>query len=332
MKRHAATPAFIYDFPVYWTCDVYEDTLGAGCFPHRSASRSRPGNTAYPRSPSPRTNSPRHRARHTMDLPEQPPWAHVAQTYAWVLDQSFAEMARKNEEAVRWIMEQQRRDVLRAVDATREAMAHARNVAAGAQAGLETAAGGYRLEEIWRTPMDAKWRRGAEETVQEELRRLRQARQNTERCRKAYEKRKAEEMEAERRRTEALQRSRERRKQAEGQLFASYESRWASIARSSTLMEKPLTFRSIPWPMFVQPETLEDVTPARIASFILSPAHSEGQSRKDRVKAALRRWHPDRFGRWLKMVGECDQRQVEEGTGIVVRCLNSLLEKSDEIP
>ena len=84
--------------------------------------------------------------------------------------------------------------------------------------------------------------------------------------------------------------------------------------------------------MFVQPETPEDMTPALIASFVLSPAHSEGQSRKDRVKTALRRWHPDRFGRWLKMVEERDQRQVEEGAGIVVRCLNSLLEKSGETP
>ncbi|EPT04448.1 hypothetical protein FOMPIDRAFT_1021746 [Fomitopsis schrenkii] len=275
-----------------------------------------------------------------MDLPEQPPWAHVAQTYAWVLDQSFAEMARKNEETVCWIMEQQRRDVLRAVDATREAMAYARHVAAGAHAQASASAsasargagGGYRLEEIWRTPMDAKWRRDAEETVQEELRRLRQARQNTERCRDAYEKRKTEEMEMERRRTEALQKSRERRKQAEHQLFASYESRWASIASASTPMKKPLTFRSMPWPVFVQPQTLEDITPARVASFVLSPSHSEGQSKKDRVKAALRRWHPDRFGRWLAMVEESDRRSVEEGAGIVVRCLNSLLERADETP
>ena len=105
-------PALIYDFPVYWTCDVYEDTLGAGCFPHRSASHPGRGKASSPRSPRPRPAHPRQRA---MDLPEQPAWAHVAQTYAWVLDQSFAEMARKNEETVCWIMEQQRRDVLRAV-------------------------------------------------------------------------------------------------------------------------------------------------------------------------------------------------------------------------
>ena len=106
MKRHAAMPALIYDFPVYWTCDVYEDTLGAGCFPHRSASHPGRGKASSPRSPRPRPAHPRQRA---MDLPEQPAWAHVAQTYAWVLDQSFAEMARKNEDTVRWIHGQQDR-------------------------------------------------------------------------------------------------------------------------------------------------------------------------------------------------------------------------------
>lgn len=264
--------------------------------------------------------------------PEHPPWAHVAQTYTWVLDQSFAEMARKNEETVRWIMEQQRRDVLGAVEATREAMAFVHSVAAGVQAEADAAAAGYRFEEIWRAPVDARWRREAEDSVQEELRRLQQARQNTERCRKSYERRKAEEADMERRRGEALQRSQEKRKQAEKQLWATYESRWASIAGSSSAKKRtePLTFRSIPWPMFVQPENVEDISPARITLFVLSLSHSEGQSRKERIKAALRRWHPDRFGRWIARVDECDRRKVEEGAGIVVRCLNDLLERDDD--
>ncbi|KAH9915695.1 uncharacterized protein B0H18DRAFT_1040487 [Fomitopsis serialis] len=302
MKRSAAIPDFIYEFPAYWTIPVYEDTLGMGGVfapPHPFL----PLKTTYHSSPGPRSppSRPRPRRSHTMNVPpsthpEHPPWAHVAQTYAWVLDQSFAEMARKNEETVRWIMEQQRRDVLRAVEATREAMAFVHSVAAG---------------EIWTAPVDARWRREAEDSVQEELRRLQQARQNTERCRKSYERRKAEEADMERRRG---------------------ESRWALIAGPSSPKKRtePLTFRSIPWPMFVQPETVEDITPARITLFVLSPSHSEGQSRKERIKAALRRWHPDRFGRWIARVDECDRRKVEEGAGIVVRCLNDLLERDDD--
>ncbi|TFY54091.1 hypothetical protein EVJ58_g9065 [Rhodofomes roseus] len=263
---------------------------------------------------------------------EQPPWTHVAQTYAWVLDQSFAEMARKNDETVRWIMEQQRRDMFHAMDATREAMAFVQSVAAGVQAEMEAATGAYRFEEIWTTPMPARWRQEAEETVQEELRRLQQARQNTERCRKAYERRKTEEEDMERRRSEILQRSKEKRQQTEKQLWEAYESRWAAISGSSSTRKHidQLNFRSIPWPMFGQPDSVEDITPARIALFVLSTSHSEGQSRKERIKAALRRWHPDRFGRWLARVDEHDRRKVEEGAGTVVRCLNDLLQRDND--
>ncbi|KAI0812362.1 hypothetical protein BC629DRAFT_1472366 [Irpex lacteus] len=62
--------------------------------------------------------------------------------------------------------------------------------------------------------------------------------------------------------------------------------------------------------------------------FILSSQHSEGLSMKDRVKSALRRWHPDRFGRILARVSDEDKGKVEEGAGIVARCLSNLLERA----
>ncbi|PCH43520.1 hypothetical protein WOLCODRAFT_33841, partial [Wolfiporia cocos MD-104 SS10] len=86
-----------------------------------------------------------------------------------------------------------------------------------------------------------------------------------------------------------------------------------------------LTFGAIPWPMFSTPLMVEDITPARVAMFILSPMHSEAQSRKDKIRAALKRWHPDRFGRLLVRVEEHDRESVTEGVGVVVRCLNNLL-------
>lgn len=50
---------------------------------------------------------------------------------------------------------------------------------------------------------------------------------------------------------------------------------------------------------------------------------------KDRVRSALRRWHPDRFGRILAKVRDEDKARVEEGVGLVVRCLNDLLERAE---
>ncbi len=113
----------------------------------------------------------------------------------------------------------------------------------------------------------------------------------------------------------------ERRGQEEA--WKAYERRWTTIAGDPS--GSPLRFKSIPWPTTVPPKNVADITPVAITKFILSPAHSEGMARKERIKSALRRWHPDRFGRVLGRVDEKDKEAVERGVGIVARCLNDLL-------
>ncbi|KAI0305577.1 hypothetical protein B0F90DRAFT_1624502 [Multifurca ochricompacta] len=105
--------------------------------------------------------------------------------------------------------------------------------------------------------------------------------------------------------------------------WKTYESRWAALGRDAS----PLRFESIPWPTTVPPRKVEEITSEAITKFILSPAHSEGISQKERIKHGLRRWHPDRFGRMLNRVEKEDRGGVERGVGIVVRCLNDLLAK-----
>jgi len=102
-----------------------------------------------------------------------------------------------------------------------------------------------------------------------------------------------------------------------------YESRWAAISASS----EPLGFCDIPWPVVVAPARVTDLRPENVANFLLHPVHSFNHSRRERIRAALLRWHPDRFRRILVRVCASETRQVEEGVGIVVRCLNELLAK-----
>ena len=120
---------------------------------------------------------------------------------------------------------------------------------------------------------------------------------------------------------------RARREEEERAAWDRYESRWNELL-SSEASSEPLTFESIPWPLTSPPRNVEELRPARITVFILSSQHSRGQSMKDRVRHALRRWHPDRFGRILARVREEDRAMVEEGVGIVARCLNGLLERT----
>ena len=93
-----------------------------------------------------------------------------------------------------------------------------------------------------------------------------------------------------------------------------------------------LTFERIPWPVVDAPLdwTLDELLrPEAIREFLLSPAHSPAASPKDRIRAALRRWHPDKFSRVLGQVMESDREVVADGMGIVVRCLNEMLEREN---
>ncbi|KAG1881474.1 hypothetical protein C8R48DRAFT_681080 [Suillus tomentosus] len=107
-----------------------------------------------------------------------------------------------------------------------------------------------------------------------------------------------------------------------------YELRW--VALSAAYDGIVLKFRDIPWPLLIPPLTPSEITAEGIAAFILSTAHSPEQSPKERIRAALLRWHPDRFCRVLGRVRESERNAVEEGVGLVVRCLNDLLTKDNK--
>ena len=102
-----------------------------------------------------------------------------------------------------------------------------------------------------------------------------------------------------------------------------YEHRWAALQSSR---EERLTFRTVPWPLIRTPSSPSSLSNANIASFLLSPLHSGGKSRKDRIREAMQRWHNDKFEpRILPRVIESDRGAVKEGVDAVVRCLNDLL-------
>jgi len=101
-----------------------------------------------------------------------------------------------------------------------------------------------------------------------------------------------------------------------------YEARWATFM---TLKNEPVSFSTIPWPLLIPPTCTDDISPDDIDAFVLSASHSQEQTRKDRLRSALLRWHPDRFRRILSRVPVHERDDVMEGVGIVVRCLNALM-------
>lgn len=270
---------------------------------------------------SPRRMRPSNSQDYTRGRRESEPWRQAAKTYAWVLEQEIAEMTRKNEETVRWIHMQQEK----------ERRERTRLGVFGLKRGFYSETVDVVDEDFAFADRRRKSDRPyhpweMDRQVQEEVQRLQAQRLETERCRAAYEKRKAAEQERERQRQRKRELYKLRKDAAEKAAWESYETEWNRLLSGES--SGPLTFASIPWPLMIPPQSTDDIRPARVTIFILSQSHSQGQTMKDRVRSALRRWHPDRFGRILARVQDEDKAKVEEGVGIVVRCLNELLERA----
>ncbi|KAI0256120.1 hypothetical protein BJV78DRAFT_440410 [Lactifluus subvellereus] len=237
---------------------------------------------------------------------------HAASTHTWMVEQELAALSKETSETRQWVFEQQVHFGLLPKEGTRRtAKKRPRNVEpVGQEPDEETAWLKERLRTAQRNAeriqlqeefdrMEARWR----ERINREERRRRQEHLWTEEQRAREEKEK----------------QLERRRQEEA--WKGYERGWTAIQSNGS----PLKFKSIPWPTTLPPRDIREITPAVITKFILSPAHSKGIPRKERIKSALRRWHPDRFGRILNRVDERDKGAVERGAGIVARCLNDLL-------
>ncbi|PVG01944.1 hypothetical protein CPB86DRAFT_698467 [Serendipita vermifera] len=90
-----------------------------------------------------------------------------------------------------------------------------------------------------------------------------------------------------------------------------------------------LSFFDIPWPLLHPPRNAESITTQSIRMFLASEHQNTDKTHRERIKEALLRWHPDRFGvRILEHVRPDHRSEVEKGVAVVVRCLNELLSKT----
>ncbi len=102
-----------------------------------------------------------------------------------------------------------------------------------------------------------------------------------------------------------------------------YQLSWTTtMAGESTY----LTSSSIPWPVVSEPFAPSSLTPARISEFLLSTAHSTLKSPMDRLRDAMKLWHPDKWeGKYMGRVIDSDKEMVREGLGMVARGLIELM-------
>ncbi|THH18775.1 hypothetical protein EW146_g2266 [Bondarzewia mesenterica] len=252
------------------------------------------------------------------------PWAHMATTYTWVVEQELAAIAEKTEETRRWAFEQRIHFGLGRLqpdplsrqrhDSRRKG---GENILWGSDLEAEMAKMAARSEEARRLAEEQEERNRA---LQEEFERMEERWIDRKKRMRQWMMGERKKVEDHRQR---IERAEEDARQRMQMAWGAYEKRWTAIVSS----KERLTFDTIPWPMVEMPRRMEDISAESVEKFVLSSAHSEGISQKDRIRNALRRWHPDRFGRLMSRVEERDRKIVEQGVGAVVRCLNELLGK-----
>jgi hypothetical protein len=249
----------------------------------------------------------------------------MAQTYAWVAEQECVRQEKERRRVDRWVFEE---PFLMTGEFVPKRV---RKMSGPEFYGLEQTV----VEEIVYCYEEeaVRWMKHEEEVRQLAIRREKEKeraiQEQVKRIEARVRQRKTEERQKlaeERSRAYAELREREKREQAKADetiagAWRAYEARWAALGTSSDV----LSFRTIPWPVVSPPCSLANLRPADIVMFLFSPVHSTRQTRKDRVRSALLRWHPDRFRRLLGRVVEEERLAVEEGVGIVARCLNDLM-------
>ena len=270
-----------------------------------------------PRSRHPRP--PHHSHSHSVGDADVS-WRHVVQTYTWVADEELIKGRKRVQKTENWVKEQQQYFNSKAGPSSDQPPRPAKirredweelNLVYGVEAEQW-----IRQEE--RARRVTQEREKARIRIQNELRRI-EAR--------FQQKREADKKEREEARRKAADEVREKEARDRAKLeklilkaWENYESRWSSLASS----KEELDFKKIPWPVIVPPRNTADITRDAIVALLFSNLHSQAQTRKERIRTAQLRWHPDRFRRFLGRVPENDKAAVEEGVGIIARCLNGL--------
>lgn len=108
--------------------------------------------------------------------------------------------------------------------------------------------------------------------------------------------------------------------------FEEYEAKWTELKDGRPL--PPLTFGILPWPVVGPPiSDPSELTLQRIQEFIFHPLRNgnDSKSRRDRVRAEILRWHPDKFN--SKVLGKViHPDEVSQAAGYVARFLTQIME------
>lgn len=96
------------------------------------------------------------------------------------------------------------------------------------------------------------------------------------------------------------------------------------ISRGTSMKKRPMTFSSIPWPVFGAVTRLSDLNLDAVRSFLCAP-NCDTNEHRARVKNALLTFHPDKTSRWVSCLRSEDVAIVQEALNIVTHHLTLIL-------
>ncbi|GJJ08462.1 hypothetical protein Clacol_002680 [Clathrus columnatus] len=169
---------------------------------------------------------------------------------------------------------------------------------------------------------EGMWRRTHKAEIEEQDRREAEMRARKEREKQFRKESRRLEREAEAKRMAKRELKDHQRRQ---EVLKYYDTRWQEYT-SLPDQHQLLGFTDIPWPVFPVVTTIATITEERISEFILYQLDKDNpRGRKERIREALLRWHPDKFESKLgpRLGGE--KALILEGVGIVARCLNNMM-------
>ncbi|KAI9441651.1 hypothetical protein H4582DRAFT_1934022 [Lactarius indigo] len=114
---------------------------------------------------------------------------------------------------------------------------------------------------------------------------------------------------------------RERKRQVDAR--DTYDRRWVELLNSKSV---DLGFGDVPWPVRGKVETAQ-LTAEAISAFLFPSGSDVGRTRKEALREAMLRFHPDKFeGRVIPRIRSKDRDSVREGANAVARAVMILME------
>jgi len=109
--------------------------------------------------------------------------------------------------------------------------------------------------------------------------------------------------------------------------IARYEDKWDFLKNEHCAVMEPIQFSQVPWPILAGITCPDQIIYSAVEEFLFHPLRV-AKSPKDRLKAEMLRWHPDKFD--ARVLGKIMVDQVDavkDASGRVVRILTQMMMK-----